>query len=260
MTYGLTNRLLVRKDKPGEPQAGAPREFLNVSVRQSYYTDANASQFDTQYSYGFQVRAANPFSPISLDGAGDCRSNRWRLTTGSSTTRRRCRARPKLLGTNLNGTLRTEADQCDRRLEPAGLCAADAPSGFVSEARTCVNAQSDFRLKQSRFGGRVEFQYDFATSTLLNQRYVGFYNAQCCGVSFEYQSFNYSNQVASQLPDPERPALQHVVHPGRRRLVLELLRGVRRRHGHPIGDFTPFAATGSDKIDRSHEGPNSQRR
>ena len=43
MNYGLTNRLLVRKDTEGEPQAGAPRELLNVSVRQSYYTDANAS-------------------------------------------------------------------------------------------------------------------------------------------------------------------------------------------------------------------------
>ena len=64
MTYGLTNRMMVRKDKPGEPQAGAPRELLNVSVRQSYYTDANASKFDTNYSYGYGNRAANPFSPI----------------------------------------------------------------------------------------------------------------------------------------------------------------------------------------------------
>ena len=46
MSYGLTNRVLVRKDKEGQPQPGAPRELLNVSVRQSYYTDDNASKFD----------------------------------------------------------------------------------------------------------------------------------------------------------------------------------------------------------------------
>ena len=31
MSYGLTNRVLIRKDKEGHPQSGAPREMLNVS-------------------------------------------------------------------------------------------------------------------------------------------------------------------------------------------------------------------------------------
>ena len=66
MTYGLTNRLMVRKEKEGEPQSGAPREMLNVSVRQSYYTDERASRFDTSYSYGYGNRPPSPFSPISL--------------------------------------------------------------------------------------------------------------------------------------------------------------------------------------------------
>jgi hypothetical protein len=39
VNYGLTNRLMVRKEKGGEPTANAPRELLSVSVRQSYYTD-----------------------------------------------------------------------------------------------------------------------------------------------------------------------------------------------------------------------------
>jgi hypothetical protein len=40
------------------------------------------------------------------------------------------------------------------------------------------------------------FNYDIARSTLLNQRYVAFYNAQCCGVSFEFQSVNYPADVS----------------------------------------------------------------
>jgi hypothetical protein len=66
MSYGITNRVMVRKDSDGQPQAGAPRELLNVSVRQSHYTDANASKFDNSYSYGYNSRPPNAFSPISL--------------------------------------------------------------------------------------------------------------------------------------------------------------------------------------------------
>ena len=47
LNYGLTNRLVVRKDVAGQPQSGTPRELVSVSVRQTYYTDENASKFDT---------------------------------------------------------------------------------------------------------------------------------------------------------------------------------------------------------------------
>ena len=108
MSYGLTNRVLVRKDSAkAQPQAGAPRELLNVSVRQSYYTDANASQFDTSYSYGFNNRAAERVFADLAGRARDADRRRWRSTTGSNTTRWRCRDSPKLLGMGLNGTLRT---------------------------------------------------------------------------------------------------------------------------------------------------------
>ena len=66
-------------------------------------------------------------------------------------------------------------------------------TGAVTNARNYVSTAADFRLLKNRIGGQVSFNYDVALSTLLNQRYVAFYNAQCCGVSFEYQSFNYPN-------------------------------------------------------------------
>lgn len=204
MTYGLTNRIMVRKDKAGEPQAGAPREFLNLSVRQSYYTDANASQFDTQYSYGFNVRAANPFSPISLVARAlpiDPLAIDYRLEYDPEALP----GSPKLLGMGLNGTLRTEPINVTGGWTRQAF-ALQTATGFISEANNLVRTESDFRIKQSRFGGRVEFQYDVTKKTLINQRYVGFYNAQCCGVSFEYQAFNYSNQVANRylLPSDRR--------------------------------------------------------
>ena len=59
-------------------------------------------------------------------------------------------------------------------------------------------------MRQSNFGGVVTFDYDVTRSTLLNQRYVGFYNAQCCGVSFEFQSFNYPDNSNFILPHDRR--------------------------------------------------------
>src|SRR4029079_12500033 len=63
MSYGLTTRLLVRKDKEGDPQSGAPREMLNLSIRQSYYSDAAARRYDTSYSYGYGSPTPRPFPP-----------------------------------------------------------------------------------------------------------------------------------------------------------------------------------------------------
>ena len=33
---------------------------------------------------------------------------------------------------------------------------------------------------------------------MLQQRISAFYNAQCCGLAFEYQTYNYGSQLASR--------------------------------------------------------------
>ena len=185
MNYGLTNRLLVRKDVAGEPSAGAPRELLNVSVRQTYYTQAEASTFDNSYGYGYNNRAPNAFSPVSLAARA----------TPSSPLAIDYRVEydpvpededdPRILGMSLNGTWRSPI--------------ADITGGWTRQAyaspdrvippSNLVQTSADLRIRN--YGGNVMFNYDIARSTLLNQRYVAFYNAQCCGISFEYQSVNY---------------------------------------------------------------------
>jgi LPS-assembly protein len=203
MSYGLTNRLMVRKDNPDEPQAGAPRELLNVAIRQSYYTDAAASKYDQSYSYGFGYREPSAFSPISFV------TRATPLTPLAIDYRleydpQALASNPKLLGMSLNGTLRSAAAnvsggwsrQSFPTLTPAGTPTNQLASNFVQAA-------SDFRIKQSRFGGSVGFYYDISRKVLQSQRYVGFYNAQCCGVQFEYQAVNYSNQVANRFRLPQ---------------------------------------------------------
>ena len=202
MTYGLTNRVMVRKDKEGEPQSGAPRELLSVNLRQSYYTDAVASRYDTSYSYGYNNRAPNAFSPVSMT-ARATPTNPLAVDYRLEYDPKALPGFPRLLGMGLNGLFRT-AD-----LNVTGGWSRQAYSqktetGSVIQANNLLQTSADFRLLQSRIGGLVAFNYDVSRSTLLNQRYVGFYNVQCCGIQFEYQAFNYPNTSSFILPHDRR--------------------------------------------------------
>ncbi len=50
----------------------------------------------------------------------------------------------------------------------------------------------------------MTFNYDIGRSTLLNHRYVAFYSAQCCGVSFEFQEYDYSANSNILVPKDRR--------------------------------------------------------
>ena len=201
MTYGLANRLLVRKEHTPslESAASAPREFVAVSVRQSYYTDAAANKYDQAYSYGYSLRPPKAFSPLQLSAraaptqsfAIDFRAEYDIFAIDPKAT--------KLLGTTLNGTLK--ADGVD---VTAGWTHNSFSNGLAFVSNKMMNGSADLRLKQSRFGGRLEVIYDIGRSTLLNQRYVAFYNAQCCGVSFEYQAFNFPDLPGQFLLPKDR--------------------------------------------------------
>lgn len=202
MNYGLTNRLMVRKEKPGQPQSGAPREFLNVAIRQSYYTDASASRFDTQYSYGYNNRAANAFSPVSMTARATPvapLSIDYRMEYDPVALPNR----PKLLGMSLNGVLHSPAADVSGGWNRQAFAQRTA-TGAVIAANNYLQGQADLRLFRSRIGGLIALNYDLARSTLLNQRYIGFYNAQCCGVAFEYQSFHYPTGTSFYLPQDHR--------------------------------------------------------
>ena len=187
MNYGLTNRLLVRKEIEGQPSAGAPREMLNVSIRQTYYTDSAASQFDTNYSYGYSFRRPSAFSPVSLLAramptaplAVDLRVEYEPVPQDADD--------PRILGMSLNGTWRSENADIT-----GGWTRQSFPSpDQVIPPSNLINSTANLRFLGSRYGGNVTFNYDLQRSQILNQRYVAFYNAQCCGVSFEFQAFNY---------------------------------------------------------------------
>jgi hypothetical protein len=195
--YGLANRLLVRNDTATGESQGAPREMLNVSIRQTYYSDERASQYDNSYTYGYILRPPSPFSPIALVAkAAPMEPMALDLRMEYDP---RSEADVKLIGYGLNGTFRTNMVDASAgwSKQAFGSTSGDRSNNYVQQS-------TQVRLAGGKYGGTVSFNYDIARSTLLNQRYIAFYNAQCCGISFEYLSYNYGPGTSLVVPQNRR--------------------------------------------------------
>ncbi|MDP1570125.1 MAG: putative LPS assembly protein LptD [Vicinamibacterales bacterium] len=190
LNYALTNRVLVRKDPDGgapAAQAGsAPRELLSLTVQQSYYTDDRASQFDRDYASSYGGRRPSRLSPLQAS----------------------LRASPTA---TISNAVRAEFDPEDYTLQSlsAGVDVRTQPvETNLTWSRQRLGADrysnvlrggSRLRLRDGRVGGSASFYWDVTRQTLLEQRWIGYYNAQCCGIAFEYQAYSFAN---TSLPIP----------------------------------------------------------
>ena len=184
--YGLNNRLYARRAEGGG--AAVAQEILTVTLEQSYYTDENAANFDRQFRTSFQGESSAPskFSPVAITA----------------------RANPTNL---LSGTFRAEYDTqfwafrtigADANLEIGGWFQqvtgwsqrrfVEGLSGFDVRDNLdhYVNSFTNLKTSDDSMGGVYQFNYDVLGGRFLQQRIVWYYNAQCCGVAFEYQSYN----------------------------------------------------------------------
>ncbi len=195
MTYGLTNRVLVRK-APKNPTAAtlatAPRDLLTASVTQSYYTDQRASRFDSTYNSTYVdnggSRPPSNYSPVAMQ----------------------VRTQPL---TALGASVRAEYDYATRKMLSVstsgdyGVAAArvnlswsrNLSSSFPTNS---VNGSTRLTMPGGRLGGDYSINWDLQRDVVLQQRVTAFYNAQCCGVVFEYSQFN--PYVGSALPTDRR--------------------------------------------------------
>jgi LPS-assembly protein len=193
-TYDLTNRLYAKKD--------VAREVLSVSINQTYYTDENASRYDRQYQSSFTPRAPSNFSPVSLMVRaaptdrlqGDFRTE-WDPDAHALTT-------ISANGTFASGDwLSGSAGWSQRRYFQ------DLPGQVNDPTRSdqYVNGVVNIRRFRNRVGGTYAFNYDIQRDRFLNQRWVAYYNAQCCGVGFEYQTYNFQGSlVPTAVPQDRR--------------------------------------------------------
>jgi len=196
ISYGLTNRVYAKRRKGSAP--GAAREILTFGLAQSYYTDANAARFDQNYQTSYGTAPPSRLSPIAA------------IVRGSPTD-------------DLNGELRAEYDtdiHLLRTINASGswrrqhvdvianwsLRRTPLTPNSNAELRRdqYLNAATSVRTSQNRIGGRYSFHLDLENWALLEQRIVAYYNAQCCGIGVEYQTYNFAGFSAPGVPKDRR--------------------------------------------------------
>ena len=109
-----------------------------------------------------------------------------RVPVSSSTSRRRRRIRGRAACRRRSAGARRRSSRKTRRSTTRDSWTT--PSTRRATAHTIDN----------RFGGVYSFNYDVLRSNLLQQRISAFYNAQCCGLAFEYQTYNYGQRTTAR--------------------------------------------------------------
>src|SRR5207302_814610 len=61
----------------------------------------------------------------------------------------------------------------------------------TSNLDNTLNVQSSAQTRDNKYGVRYGFFYDVLRGMMVQQTLIGFYNAQCCGVAFQYSPRNF---------------------------------------------------------------------
>jgi LPS-assembly protein len=186
ITYGLTNRLL-RRDRPREGAAGAAREFLSVSVQQTYYSDTEASRFDPTYSSSVTDRDPVELSPVAM-------TVRYSPTTTTTATMRLEHdvSGDGLMALSSTGSVYVGRHSVNASLSRRRLDDSRDPDTYLSTGTT-------LGFFDGRLGGTYSLSWDIARKYIQSQMLSATYFAQCCGIGLEFQKFNYP-QFSSSFP------------------------------------------------------------
>jgi LPS-assembly protein len=191
LRYGLSNRLYAKKE--------TSREILSGTISQSWYTDARAAAYDPRYqSSTYRSVSRTKFSAVAIQVRGtpterlqaDFRTE-WHPVAQTLTT------------LAANGTVNSAWVQASggwsrRRFIP------DLAGFEEASATHFLNASANVSRPGRRLGGNYSLNYDLKQQTFLQQRIAAYYNAQCCGLAIEYQSFNLQGSFAGATVPKDR--------------------------------------------------------
>ena len=176
--YGVSNRLYAKKDHA--------REILSATVSQSAYTTKDAAQYDPRYQSSFNTGLPTNYSPVAIQ----VRATPTEGVSGEFYTEVDSKVKAfrtfRASGTFNKSWISSSAGWSRRRFIE-DLPGWDDPD----RADHYLNASVNLRKSNNRIGGQYTFNYDLLRDNFLQQRYTAYYNAQCCGIGFEYQTFNF---------------------------------------------------------------------
>jgi hypothetical protein len=200
VTYGVTNRLLARRRETSGAKGGSAEDLLTVQLEQTWYSNPLASTVDGNYSGANTGRKASSYSPIAMT----TRVVPTRTLSASSRVEYNAQTGDWESigvsgGLSLPQRVTTRAGW-SRRKDASSTTTAVTSSNFF-------NTDTTFRVWDGRIGGRYALDANLADGTLVQQRIGGFYHAQCCGVSLEYQAWNYGTSSSLVVPKDRRFSL-----------------------------------------------------
>jgi hypothetical protein len=67
-----------------------------------------------------------------------------------------------------------------------------------------LNTNTTLRFKHNRYGMVHSFNWDIHGRDVLQQRLAGYYNAQCCGFTAEWQTFDFRRLGSNALVPQDR--------------------------------------------------------
>jgi len=184
--WGLANRLYAKK--------GSSREIASVDIRQSYYTNQNAARFDQNYQSSYQS-SPSKFTPVAVLA----RFSPTRKVQGSIRTEwdanvkaiRTIAASGSFTGRFVDGS----ASWSQQRVIPELAGFTQAISSHYFRSTTNVHR------RRNDLGGMLSMDYDLKLDRFLQRRVMAYYNAQCCGVALEWQTFNLQGSTAGVRQD-----------------------------------------------------------
>jgi len=182
--FGLNNRFYAKRMQGGVTSQS--KQIFGVTVRQTYYTDPRASQFDYTYSSSLYVQTPRPqkMSPISLGATVSPTDNLSASFRTEYNTYLRTYLSFSAAGTFRFGDWLVTSTGWNKRNYATGGVGIESISHYL-------NHDTSVSFNQNRLGGLVSFNWDLEHNTFLQRRVVGFYNAQCCGLIVEYQTFDF---------------------------------------------------------------------
>ena len=191
ITYGVTNRFFARARAQG-PITGQTREFLMVALRQTWYSNEEAGQFDTSYASSFLGQELTDLSPIALTA----RVTPSRAVDGNLSLEYNVSGgglRSATVGARFSsGRNSTSFNYSRRQLLPES-----DPDSFLI-------GSTSLSTRNGRMSGSYTLSWDIARQYISNQAITATYLAQCCGLQFEFQNYSYPSSSGFPIPADRR--------------------------------------------------------
>jgi LPS-assembly protein len=200
INYGISNRLYAKRHIGTTSQA---QQIVTLDVFQTYYSDPRASIVDPRYATSNIIGGSttpNNFSPITMNlRVSPTISTDSAIHVEVDSRYKELRLLSLTSGYNWNSRILTNVTWSKKFFIPE-LGGFNDPNLLDNTVSFGANAHT----LTNKYGTNYSLNYDILHSRFIQERITAFYNAQCCGLAFEYQQYNLVGFTTIGVPSDHR--------------------------------------------------------